>query len=175
MEEDYLRVPEDRIGAIIGKQGETKKLIEKQGKCKLRIDSESGEVTVEAEDAMQLMKAMNVVKAIARGFTPEKALNLFNDEYYLEIIKLREIVGKSEKAIQNKKARIIGKEGKIRHAIEDASECFIAVYGNTVAIIGKIDGVSNAKEAIEMLLEGTKFENVERFLYNKKMKKGFEL
>lgn len=175
MEEDFLRVPESRIAVLIGSGGETKRLIEKQGKCKLRIDSESGETTVECADVMGLSKAMSVVKAIGRGFAPEKALNLFNDDYFLELIDLKEIVGKSEKAIQNKRARVIGKEGKVRESIEEISECFVSVYGHTVGIIARMENISAAKEAVEMLLEGAKIESVERFLLKEKKGKEFEL
>lgn len=175
VEEDYLRVPEDRIGVIIGKDGETKKLIEKQSKCKIRIDSEGGEVSVECTEAYQLMKAMSVVKAIARGFAPEKALNLLDDAYYFEVISLKELFGKNEKTIQHKKARVIGRDGKIRNAIEEASNCFISVYGHTIAIIGLLENVPIAKDAIEMMLEGANFENVGRFLYKQKKGKEFEL
>lgn len=175
MEEDFLHVPEDRIAVLIGKNGETKKLIEKQGNCRLKVDSETGEVRVEAQDAVQLMKAISVVKAIARGFVPGKALNLFDDDYCLEIIKLRELIGKSEKAIENKKARVIGKQGKVRERIEELAECFVSVYGNTIGIIGKLESISAAKEGIEMLLQGAKIENLERFLLKEKKGKEFEL
>ena len=42
----HLKIPKDRIGAIIGPKGQTKKFIEEKSSSQLNIDSENGSVEV---------------------------------------------------------------------------------------------------------------------------------
>ncbi len=77
--EKIIRIPVDRVGALIGKSGKVKQLIEKSCSVKLNIDSESGEIEIMTQDNvedMQPFKAMEVVSAIGRGFSPENAMKL---------------------------------------------------------------------------------------------------
>src|SRR3989338_3615456 len=65
---DILLVPHDRVGAIIGKAGATKKEIETKTETVITIDSDAGEVEIVRKGhPLGYMKAMRVVKAIARG------------------------------------------------------------------------------------------------------------
>ena len=42
----HIKIPEERVGVLIGPDGSMKKLIEEKSKTLLEIDSESGTVTV---------------------------------------------------------------------------------------------------------------------------------
>ena len=66
------------------------------------------------------------------------------------------------------KGRIIGKNGKTRELITELAEVDMAVYGKTVSLIGEMDNVMVAKEAVEMLLNGSRHKTVYAFLENKK-------
>ncbi len=161
MQVEYLKAPLERIAVLIGPKGQTKREIEKKCKVKVAIDSESGEVEITAkEDGLGAHKAANIAKAISRGFSPERALLLLNDEYYVEFLELSDLIGKSPKAQRQKKARVIGADGKARKEIEERTNAFISVYGKTIGIIGKQEEIERAKEAIEMLLEGASHETV---------------
>lgn len=171
-ETDYLRVPADRVGALIGTKGETKQLIENATNTHLDIDSEECTVAIypneNMEDPLGVWKANHIVKAIARGFNPRVALKLNKDDTYLEIIKLPLYVGKSKKAMARYKGRIIGKDGKTREIIVDMAEVDMAIYGKTVSLIGELQNVMVAKEAVEMILNGSRHKSVYAFLENKK-------
>ena len=120
------------------------------------------------EDQLGVWKTNHIVKAIGRGFNPETALKLLDDDMYLEIIKLPLFVGKSKKALARYKGRIIGKDGKTREIIVGMAEVDMAIYGKTVSIIGLLDNVEIAKEAVEMILNGSRHKSVYGFLENKK-------
>jgi len=178
MAESELKIPKDRVGALIGPDGKVKREIEEKTGTKIEVDSEGGEITItsESDDFMPVHLSQNIVKAIGRGFSPENAMLLIVDDTYLEIIDLRDYVGKSEKAIEQKKGRIIGKGGKAREEIEKAASAKISVYGRTIGIIGTMDSISKAKRAIEMLIEGASHTAVYNFLSKKKgYSEGFEL
>ncbi|MCQ2965066.1 MAG: KH domain-containing protein, partial [archaeon] len=171
-ETDYLKVPQDRVGALIGTQGKTKQMIEKATGTKLDINSEEGTVAIDPtenmEDPLGVWKANHIVKAVARGFNPHVALKLNEDDIYLEILKLPLYVGKSKKAMARYKGRIIGKDGKTREIIVNMAEVDMAIYGKTVSFIGELENVMVAKEAVEMILNGSRHKSVYAFLENKK-------
>ncbi len=176
--DEFVRIPEERIGVLIGPRGLVKREIEKKTGTRIEIDSESGEVEISSKkgDAIQFYNAVAIVKAIARGFSPEHAISLLNDDFVLEIIKIVEYAGKSEKAIAAKRARIIGKQGAAREEIENTTNCFISVYGKTISIIGHTDKIGQARKAIEMLMGGAKHSTAFGFLKNNKKKSDkFEL
>jgi len=162
-----LVIPEDRIGVLIGKEGEVKERIEKETGCKLNISSKTGVVRIQCEDPIGFLRAQDVIKAIAHGFNPDVAMKLLQDELMvLEIIDLTGYV--SPKHLERVKGRIIGKEGKMRRFIEDTLDVNISVYGKTVAIIGDAESVAAAREAILMLVEGAQHSTVQRFLERKR-------
>jgi len=86
----------------------------------------------------------------------------------LDIIDLRAIFGRSESDIRRVKGRIIGMEGKTRKIIEELTDTNICVYGHTVSIIGDIEQVQAAREAIQMLINGSPHNIVYRFLHRKR-------
>ena len=155
--EEELRIPRDRIGVLIGKKGRTRKRLEKIADVKITVDSRTGEVKVkgtEETDPLTFMRITKVIKAIGRGFDPDTALKLLQDDYYLEIINLKEHL--SRNAIRRQKARIIGTGGSARKKLEALTDTDIRVYGNTVAIIGDYESVELAKRAISrLIIEGS--------------------
>jgi ribosomal RNA assembly protein len=163
-----VTIPQDRIGALVGEDGKIKQSIENTFKAKLNIDSESGivELTLASEDgdAASLLKARDIVTAIGRGFSPDRAFVLRDDEIILDIIDLREIFGRNDDTISRIKGRVIGRGGKIRKLIEELSKTDVSVYGHTISLIGDYDSISIAREATLMLLEGKQHSTVYKFL-----------
>ena len=167
------KIPKDRIGALIGPEGKVKQALEKRLKVELTIDSEAGDITImlktEAEDPSLLFRAQEVVTAIGRGFSPERAFRLIDDEdLMLEIIDLREMFGASQSELQRVKGRIIGQEGKTRRIIEELTEADVSIHGHTVSIIAAMDEMEVAREAIKMLLRGSMHSTVYRYLHRKR-------
>jgi ribosomal RNA assembly protein len=171
--EETVKIPEDRIGAVIGPGGTVKKKIEKLTKASIEIDSGSGEVILNGEGE-GFFKAVDTVKAIARGFSPQRAYNLLKDDYLLKIVDITEYSGKNSSTQKAKRGRVIGREGLARMEIEKKTHCMLSVQGKTVAIIGLPDEIQKAVEAVEMLLEGAKHETMESFLEGR-FKDRFEL
>ena len=168
---EYLKIPRERVGVVIGKNGITKDEIENLTKTEIIVDSEAGTVSIspteETEDPLSVWKARYIVKAIGRGFNPEISVKLMGDETILEIINLPDYVGKSKKAILRQKARIIGKEGRTKDIITDMTGVDISIYGKTVSIIGDMEQIHIAKEAVEMILNGVRHKTVYAFLERK--------
>ena len=169
----YIHIPKDRVGVLIGKDGETKKTIEKISQMHLEIDSEEGDVSFneqEAKDPLIPLKVEDVIRAIGRGFSPEDAFRLFGEETELFIFDIYDYVGKKESHLIRMKSRIIGREGKTKRVIEGLTGGILAIYGHTVAVIADFESIDIAKKAIDMLLSGSEHPTVYRYL-EREMKK----
>ena len=141
-------IPEARIGVLIGEGGAVKKHIVHKLGVKITV-SDNG-VNIKGKDAITILTAENVIKAIGRGFSPEKAFRLFDEETILEILELP----KDSRQLKRVRSRLIGKKGKARVNMERLTGCDVSIYGKTVAIIGPLGKVGHARHAIEMILEG---------------------
>lgn len=165
MEYSYeLKIPKERIAVLIGKKGEVKKRVEEETKTEIKVDSKEGNIFIKGTNALSLFNAREVINAIARGFNPEIAELLLRGDYGLEIISITDFTGKNKANITRLKGRVIGREGKSRKIIEELTECYISVYGKTIAIIGKHENLANARRAVESLLQGSPHSNVYKWL-----------
>ncbi len=163
----HVRIPMERVAILVGPKGEVKRYIEDRTGVKLDIDSSDGSVVVHeegAEDPFTAMRAAEIVKAIGRGFSPEHAFSLTRDDYYFNLMDITDYAGKKPNHVRRIRARLIGTDGKTRRVLEDLSECYIAVRGNTVGIIGDEWGSDVARRAIDMLLSGSEHRTVYGYL-----------
>jgi len=155
--QETIRVPADRVGVIVGRNGKVRRRIEQLTNVKLNIDSE-GTVTISnptaSDDPVLAWKARDIVRAIARGFSPKNALSLIDEDMMLIIISLRESVGTSPSQLKRVAGRIIGENGRTRRVIEQVTETKITVYGRTVSLIGMNPGLDYARRAVDMLISG---------------------
>jgi ribosomal RNA assembly protein len=176
-----VRIPKERVGALIGKDGASKRMLQERMQMTVRVDTE-GEVFIEdegAKDPVMSLKAVDIIKAIGRGFSPERALRLMGEDEYLEIMDIDDYVGKGHDQLQRMRARVIGTGGKTRRIIEDMSGVDLSVYGDTVAIIGNSIQLPIGRTAVDMVLSGSEHATVYRYLERKRatlkiMEMGFQ-
>ncbi len=170
----FLRVPAERIGVIIGPKGETKRQLEGRSGIALDVDSTENEVAIHDEadgaDPLMALKLRDIVRALARGFSPEHAMRLFSDDVYLELVDIHDYVGKKKGHVRRVTSRVVGSEGKTRRIIEEQTGCDLAIYGHTVAIIGDLENLGSAKQAVDMILRGAEHASVYRFLESMRRK-----
>ncbi|HRR54175.1 MAG TPA: KH domain-containing protein [Candidatus Methanomethylicus sp.] len=166
----YLKIPVERAGSLIGEKGGTKVELEKGTGSHIEVDGKTGEVVIEMDasagtrDPSGVLKARDIVNAIGRGFSPERAFRLFTDGQMLEVVDLKQALGESRSQMQRIKGRIIGENGKTRRIIESLTGTVVSVYGHTVSIIGEYEEIIVAKEAVAMLVKGAMHGSVYRYL-----------
>ncbi len=162
-----LRIPKARIAVLIGPNGEIKRQLEQITATDITIDSTDGLVILESkeetEDPLAVWKARDITQAIGRGFSPQRAFALLDDDVYLRIINLEEF-GSSPNQIRRLKGRVIGQGGKTRRNIEELTDTFVAVMGNTISVIGEVESQQVAVNAIVRLLRGAEHSTVNRYL-----------
>ncbi|MEM4729597.1 MAG: KH domain-containing protein [Thermoplasmata archaeon] len=163
----FLRIPKERIGAMIGPGGRVKREVERRTGVKLEIDSETGEVTIDysrAKDPALVLKVNDLVRAIGRGFSPQRAFRLLRDDCFLMVINIQDYIGKSPSHLRRMRARVIGTGGKTRRIIEELSETELSIYGDTVSVIGDARSLEYARTALDMLLCGSEHSAVYAYL-----------
>jgi ribosomal RNA assembly protein len=169
----------DRIAVLIGKDGETKSLLEKKTGTILTINGDTGEYNIapdpnfhanEVEDQIdspevRVYVTSQILKAINAGFNPLKALKLLDHEILFETVNLEDTIGHSETRLKRITGRLIGESGKIRNSIEQFAKVNISIYKRYLAIIGDFESLKVAKKAINMLINGAPHKTVLNYLH----------
>jgi len=169
----FVRIPKERVGVLIGPEGKVKRDIQERLQVKLEIESEAGGVEItlseKATDPSLLFRAKDVVTAIGRGFSSDQAYRLVRSEDAIfDFIDLRNIFGRSDSDIRRVKSRIIGMNGKTRRTIEELTDADTVVYGHTVGFIGTFEQVDIARNAVQMIIQGSEHHTVYNFLQKKR-------
>lgn len=157
---EAVLIPNERVKII--KDGKVSSKIKKSLNVKLSFEENC--VSVEGE-GLELFQAKTIVKAIGRGFSPENAFRLLNEDENLETIELNQF---NDNRIKIIKSRLIGTNGKAWRMIENFSGCSLSIYGKTVSLIGNYEQSNIAREAIQMIIRGSKHSKVYGFLYQAK-------
>jgi ribosomal RNA assembly protein len=169
-----IKIPNDRIGVIIGKNGKVKTQIQDKCNVTIEVDGENGSAIISSTSKpiieTEPFKAVEIVSAIAKGFSPERAYRLLGEEEILQLIDLRDYTGKSANSLSRIKGRIIGEAGKSRKTIEEISGAYMSIYGHTVGLIGTFEEIKLATEAVTMLSKGRSHANVYNMLQEAKRK-----
>jgi ribosomal RNA assembly protein len=165
----HVKIPQDRVGVLIGEGGETMREIEAGAEVRLDIDSETGAVKVESVgDPVVGLKGPDIVKAIGRGFAPEDALRLLEDEMMMFDVVDIDAASRNKNDFTRQKGRLIGEDGRTRELMEELTGAAVVIYGSTLGIIGRPQQVDAVREAAEMLLDGAPHGAVYSFLERKR-------
>ena len=161
----HVKIPQDRIGVLIGEGGETMREIEAAAEVRLDIDSENGAVAIDTVgDPVRGLKGPEIVRAIGRGFAPEDALGLLDDEMMLFDVVDIGAASRNANDLKRQKGRLIGEGGRTRELMEELSGASVVIYGSTLGIIGTPPQVDAVRTAAEMLLDGAPHGAVYSFL-----------
>jgi len=166
----YARIPQERVGVLIGPEGDTKRRLQKATGTRVEVDSATGEVTIDesgASDPVMALKARDIVHAVARGFSDERAFRLLDDDVYLEVLDIKDFAH-TKARLEQVRARVIGTRGKTRRLIEELTSVDMSIFGHTVSLLGPTFEMAIAREAVIMLLRGSEHATVYRFLERKR-------
>ncbi|WP_435196516.1 KH domain-containing protein [Natronomonas sp. EA1] len=164
----HVTIPQDRIGVLIGEGGATMREIESRAEVRLNIDSETGSVEVESVgDPITALNGPDIVRAIGRGFAPEDALTLLEDDLTMFDLLDLDKATRNKRDLKRKKGRLIGENGRTRQLMEELSGAKVVIYGSTLGIIGTPEQVEAVRSATDMILDGAPHGAVYSFLERK--------
>lgn len=113
--------------------------------------------------AVQEYEARIVLEALQFGFSAKKALQLLEEDMMFKQLHIKEFTRR--KNMEEVRARVIGREGKTKRAIENITNCTIIIKDtNEIGIIGTTTDVSHAVVGLGNLIRGTKEGNAYAFL-----------
>ena len=165
----HVKIPQDRIGVLIGEGGETLREIESRAEVRLDVDSENGSVEVEKTgDPVRGLKGPEIVRAIGRGFPPEEALTLLDDDMMMFDLIDIDAAARNKNDLERQKGRLIGENGRTRELMEELTGASVVIYGTTMGIIGIPQQVDVVRSAAEMIIEGAPHGAVYSFLERKR-------
>lgn len=155
-----VRVPEDRVAVLIGEDGETKERIEELISCDLEVSDNL--VSIEGEP-LDEMDGYKIVKAVGRGFNPEKAMKVAEMDKMLHIIDISDYAS-TENSRDRLKGRVIGRDGETRRHLEKEGNVDISIYGKTIGIIGHAQNIEVVSEVVKQLLNGRSHSSAYNYL-----------
>ena len=142
--------------------------IEDRAEVRLDIDSETGQVKVETTgDPVTALNGPDIVKAIGRGFAPDEAMRLLDNELTMFDIIDIDAASRNQNDLKRHKGRLIGEGGRTRELMEELTGASVVIYGSTMGIIGDPEQVDAVREAAEMIIEGAPHGAVYSFLEEK--------
>jgi len=135
---------------------------------RLTLDESNSRVLIEAEgegDAANVLRARDIVRAIAIGFSPQDALQLLDEDYVLVVVDVTQVVGDKESHLRRVLGRVIGENGRARRTLEEITGTKIVVNDRgLVGIIGDYERSQIAKHGVELLVQGRMHATVYRRL-----------
>jgi len=136
-----------------------KRKIESKLKVKIILLKDSIKIDGDPESEYFTEK---VIHALDYDFHIDDALLLQDENYMFEILDIKDI--SKRKKMEEVRARIIGTQGRTLKLIQEISNCEIKLKNNDLAILGDVEDVPVAIDAMKKLIQGSKQSNVYQFL-----------
>lgn len=108
------------------------------------------------EPSSYLSKSAEYIKAFILGFAPADALALLRmDDLFLESFEFKDVKTLKGEHAGRAIGRVVGKDGKTKNAIENATRTRIVVAGERVHLMGSFTNTKIARGIISQLIMGT--------------------
>ncbi len=166
MDKYVFFIDPDRIGSVIGRKGRTKRFLEREFDCKIKVDSNSGRVEVVGDDFVNEYVLWTIINAISFGHNPDEALLLENEYVAHDFIDLKEYVKKDK--IGSVLGRVIGRNGSVRRIVEEITGCDVVVHKHYISFIGPFENTYVLREAFIKLIKGASHSSFYRYLERNK-------
>ena len=138
-------------------------------KGKQKLESELGvrlfirgkEIEIEGEPEDEYV-AEKVIDALEFGFPFSVAILIKEEDMMFETLNIKNYTKRKDMEVI--RARIIGKKGRTLATFSELTKCFFELKGNKIGIIGSVEHIKNAQDAMIYLIQGSKQSNVYGFL-----------
>ena len=160
------KILSEKIARIISKR---KKLEES---LNVKITNRGKEVFIEGNSEDEYA-AEKIIEALNFNFPFEVVMLIKYENFSFEILNIKDYT--KRKDLERVRARIIGKGGKALKTLNGLTKCYFELKDNNVGIIGNVEHIKHAEEAIIAIIKGAKHSNVYSFLEKHQPKKIIDL
>lgn len=164
----YEPVPPESFEKVKEELGQVMGELRRRLGVRLTLDEGNSRVVIEAEregDAANVLRARDIVRAIAIGFSSQDALQLLDEDYVLVVVDVAQAVGDKENHLRRVLGRVIGENGRARRTLEEITGTKIVVNDRgLVGIIGDYERSQIARHGVELLVQGKMHATVYRRL-----------
>lgn len=116
--------------------------------------------------------AIEILKAINLGFSVNSALMLKKENFILQTINIKDVTKRND--LKTVRSRIIGTYGKTLKTLKILTDCSLSLKDNQIGIIGDVEEIADAIQAITSIIQGSKQSNVYGKLEKKRKRKKLE-
>jgi len=136
----------------------------------LNIDESSGAVVIKGKDnKSDVLKVRDFVVALDNCVNEDIALEILRKDAQLYLIDLKNYFSKDD--VKRVMARVIGEGGKIKERISEATGAHIFINDSRILLIGNYDDIEYARQAIQIIVDGSPFSRLFKYLDKVKREK----
>ena len=143
----------------LSKITKNRKRLEKE--LDVKITNRGREIRIDGSPENEFF-AEKVVNALDFGFEYSDVIRIKEDEFVFETLNVKDYTKRQN--LENVRARAIGTKGKTLNTIQELTGCVLVVSGNSVGIIGPVETIKNAENAVVSIIHGAKQSNAYKFL-----------
>ncbi len=134
---------------------------ELEKKLKIKIEIRGKEIYISGEPENEFI-AEKIIDALNFGFPVENALHILDQEFEFHVVNIKDYTKRHD--FITIRGRIIGTRGRTLRALTELTKCFFEMRDNSIGIIGYPEHIENAKNALRLIIQGSKHANVYAYL-----------
>lgn len=122
-------------------------------KLNIKIINRGREVKISGSPQDEFV-AEKIIEALDFGFVLSDVIRIKEEDLIFEKFSIKDYTHR--KNLESVRARVIGTKGKTLNTIGELTGCFVELKNNEVGIIGPVESIKNAQDAIIAIIQGAK-------------------
>ncbi|KAL6120358.1 hypothetical protein NUSPORA_02924 [Nucleospora cyclopteri] len=155
-----IYVPPHRIRRIKQEWMKIYTAVVEIGKLQIRYNLKSKSVDLRTcehtVDSAYLDRSTAFITAIIEGFKLDDAMAIMRyRDIFIDKFDISEVRKMKSSHLQRAMGRIIGRQGRTKESIENFSKCKFILIDQKIALLGCVENIKIAKDAIGRLIQGS--------------------